>query len=130
VRRQNSRSHAFAQMESAQIRQSGPILTLSPHRIAERGAPISESARTGHSRRTLPNRSSAFRGQSGCTRHLPGSAGWRNTRFSRFIFSNRSRCAGVSSTEICASALLTIIMTCGRYSCRSPFNWPRVAVRI
>ncbi len=39
------------------------ILTLPPCSIAESGAPISESARTGDSLRTLPNRSSALRAQ-------------------------------------------------------------------
>jgi hypothetical protein len=38
-------------------------LTLPPCSIAEIGAPISESARTGDSLRTLPNRSSALLGQ-------------------------------------------------------------------
>jgi spermidine synthase len=39
------------------------ILTPPPGSIAESGAPISESARTGDSLRTLPNRSLALRGQ-------------------------------------------------------------------
>jgi spermidine synthase len=42
---------------------NGRILTLPPCNIAESGAPISESAQTGDSLRTLPNRSSALRGQ-------------------------------------------------------------------
>src|SRR5450759_2274558 len=49
----------------------GRILILPPCSIAESGAPISESARTGDSLRVLPNRSSALWGAvSRCARGL------------------------------------------------------------